>query len=246
MSDSRDHQVDGRWEFDEKVGIVFDDMVQRSVPLYDQTLDLLGRIAMRHCPAGCQSTILDLGCSNGQALHRIMSVAANEGAAKTRTLRFIGVDSQEHMLTRLSGKFGSAIETHMHDLRYPLPYRIASCSPRVVLLLWTAQFIPLEHRARLFAEIRKTIAPDGCLLVAEKLRGQTAAFQTMMSHEYAMWKQRVGGYSAESVEAKARSLEGVLVSLTAPEMKQSLQAEGFAVEEVTRYLGFAAYYALPK
>jgi hypothetical protein len=46
------------------------------------------------------------------------------------------------------------------------------------------------------------------------------------------------GYTWEAIAAKATSLQGVLVRLSAP--------EGWCVEEVTRYLGFASYYVLPR
>ena len=246
MSDSTLHTPDGKWKFDTEVGECFDDMVERSVPLYDVTLDLFARLALRHCPAGCSSTIVDLGCSNGQALARIMQATSETVATSKRMLRYIGVDREQHMLDRAHSRFGSMVELIQHDLREPLPYRIGASKPQVVLLAWTAQFVPLEHRSRLFAEVRKIIAPDGCLLIAEKVRGQAAAFQHVMTEEYADWKRRVGRYGKEQIDCKARALEGVLVSLSAPEFKQVLQAEGFAVEEVTRYLGFGSWYAIPR
>jgi tRNA (cmo5U34)-methyltransferase len=232
----------GKWAFDPAVGECFDDMVERSVPLYSTTLDLLARLALPHL-AG-RTTILDLGCSNGQALERILTVAHEDPRAKT--IRAIGVDREPHMIERARARLGSTVEFVEHDLREALPWRVTSVKPNVVCLLWTAQFIPLEHRARLFREIRECLAPDGCLLVAEKLRGQTSKFQTALASQYHAWKIREGEYTREAVAAKATSLEGVLVSLSAPEQKQFMQAEGWAVEEVTRYLGFASYYCLPR
>lgn len=243
-SDSRNHIPDNRWSFDSAVGECFDDMVQRSVPLYDITLDLLARLALRHIGSGRNGTIVDLGCSNGQAIERILKVANAD--PQTGRIRVIGVDCEEHMIERARARLGATVEFIQHDLREPLPYRISAVKPNVVTILWTAQFVPLEHRARLFREVRECIAPDGCLLVAEKLRGQTSRFQNAISAEYHAWKIREGGYSKDSVAKKARSLEGVLVSLSAPEQKQFMASEGWSVEEVTRYLGFASYYCLPR
>jgi tRNA (cmo5U34)-methyltransferase len=241
-SDSRDHMPDGKWTFDPAVGECFDDMVQRSVPLYDTTLDLLARLALPHL-AG-RATILDLGCSNGQALERILKVAAED--PQTQNIKAIGVDREPHMIARARTRLGATVEFVEHDLRNPLPWRVTSVKPNVVCLLWTAQFVPLEHRARIFREVRECIAPDGCLLVAEKLRGQTSRFQAVLAKQYGAWKIREGGYTREAVAKKADSLEGVLVSLSAPEQKQFMASEGWHVEEVTRYLGFASYYCLPR
>ena len=243
MTDSLDHRPVGRWRFDESVGDCFDDMVVRSVPFYKLTLDLVARLAVRHLPAFSDSCLLDLGCSNGLALDTIAESIRQH--RKSPRVRLVGVDCEEHMLNRARVRLGSSVELVNHDLRQPLPYCVMSRRPNVVTCLWTAQFIPLELRARLFREIRETIAPDGALFVAEKLRGQTSRFEEAIAAEYRDWKVRAG-YSAEAVAAKAESLQGVLVSLSAPEQKQFIAAEGFAVEEVCRYLGFATYYCLPK
>jgi tRNA (cmo5U34)-methyltransferase len=114
-----------------------------------------------------------------------------------------------------------------------------------MLMLWTSTFIPLEYRAQLFRDARAMIGPRGALFVADKLRGQTAAFQTALASEYANWKHSMG-YSPSMIDAKARALEGVLVPMNAPEQKALISNEGWNVEEVTRYLGFASWYCLPR
>lgn len=243
MKSSTLHIPDGGWKFDENVGECFDDMVERSIPNYNETIDLLTRLSLPHLGTG-QATIIDLGCSNGNALHRIRDLCVSDRA--TGTTRMFGVDMEQHMLDRAAVRLGSCVEFVQHDLRLQLPYRLTALKPNCVFLLWTAQFIPIELRARLFREIRESIAPNGALFVAEKLRGQTSRFQSAIAREYQAFKIRTGGYSMESVTAKERSLEGVLVSLSAPEQKQLMAAEGWDVEEVTRYLGFASYYLLPK
>ena len=244
MTESLQHQPSGSWKFDAGVGDCFDDMVERSIPLYRETLDLLARLALSHLGAGRTGTIVDLGCSNGNALARVLEIA--EAEPKSGKLKVLGVDREQHMLDRARTRLGDGVEFINHDLALPLPYRLQAAKPDCVFLLWTAQFIPIEHRARLFREIREIVSPNGALFVAEKLRGQTSRFQTAIDRQYRDYKLRVGGYSRESVEAKAKSLEGVLVSLSAPEQKQFMANEGWAVEEVTRYLGFASYYCLPK
>lgn len=232
-----------RWKFDASVSACFDDMAVRSIPLYRETIDLCCRLALRHCSPAGPSVVLDLGCATGNTMVRMCELAAEE--APKASLRFIGLDAEQTMLDRARARLGPAPHLAQHDLRTRLPYLAFAARPQVVFLLWTAQFVPIEHRARLLADIREAIAPDGVLLVAEKLRGQSAAFQRALADEYAAFKSR-SGYSREDIEAKASALEGSLVSLCAPEQKAFLHAEGFAAEEVIRYLGFAAWYCLPR
>ena len=234
---SLDHQPKGRWSFDESVAECFDDMAERSIPLYRPTLDLIARLGSRHLRVG--DAVVDLGIATGAALASLKQLTG--GAWKG--IRWIGIDNSPEMLKRARAAVPGA-ELFEWDLRDGLPAEIYEARPRVLLCLWTAQFVPVEHRAQLYAACREAVAPGGVLFVAEKLRGQTAAHQRILADEYRSWKLRQG-YSAEAVEAKARSLEGALVSMDAPGQKAILMREGWSVEEIIRYLGFAAWQCLP-
>lgn len=234
----------------------FDDMLVRSVPLYRETIDLACRLAAPHLRAG--DSWLDLGCSRGNVI-----AEAHSRFGERPGVRFVGVDESRDMVqaaierfsvapyarpeprgTDLTDESAAAVRIVQADLRLGFP--AAAGRPRVITCMWTAQFVPIEHRQSLFRSCRESLAPGGALLVAEKLRGQNAAFQDAIVRHYHDWKVRVGGYPVEQVARKARSLEGVLVPMDAPQMKGMLTAEGFAVEEVTRYLGFASWYCLPR
>lgn len=250
--DSLQHVPNGRWKFDEAVGECFDDMVKRSIPLYAQTLDLIGRLAARHTDAAGEITVVDIGCSNGQALASVLDTLRSQ--RNVTTIKAMGIDDQEHMLKRAKARLPESVDLVQHDLRNGLPLAAGgierkigrgASKPEVMLMLWTSTFIPLEYRAQLFRDARAMIGPRGALFVADKLRGQTAAFQTALASEYANWKHSMG-YSPSMIDAKARALEGVLVPMNAPEQKALISNEGWNVEEVTRYLGFASWYCLPR
>jgi len=244
MKDSLEHNPVGGWKFDDSVGECLDNMVERSIPLYAESIDLLSRLAVKHLGNAREATVVDLGCSNGNALAKIIEVIGESG--RVGHVRFVGLDCEQHMLDRAAKRLGSSVELVLHNLKASVPYSVGSKRPDVVFLLWTAQFVPLEYRAQLFSSIRSMIAPTGALFVAEKLRGQSSAFQNALAAQYSSWKVRVGGYSEANVIQKNESLENVLVSLSAPEQKQMMMAEGWIVEEVTRYLGFATFYLIPK
>jgi tRNA (cmo5U34)-methyltransferase len=212
-------------------------MAERSIPLYRPTLDLIARLGFRYLRAG--DAALDLGIATGAALTALKKLTTEE----SKRIRWIGIDNSPAMLRRARAAVPQA-ELLEWDLREGLPPEIYEARPRVLLCLWTAQFVPIEHRAQLYAACRQVVAPGGVLFVAEKLRGQTAAHQRILADEYRCWKLRQG-YSVEAVEGKARSLEGALVSMDAPGQKAILMREGWSVEEIIRYLGFAAWQCLP-
>ena len=229
-----------KWKFDESVAECFDDMLVRSIPLYEMTLDLIAQIVSKHVRSG--DTIVDLGESSGNALSKIAERLAERNVAN---VRLVGVDNSAAMLSKASQRLPESTELIETDLSKSWPYRLKACEPKVILSLWTAQFIPLEHRAKMIANARDSIVSGGCMFFAEKLRGQTSFHQDMIASCYKQWKID-SGYPLDEVEAKAESLEGVLVSLSAPECKTMLLNEGWNPEEVIRYLGFAGYYCVPR
>jgi len=55
-----------RWEFDESVADVFDDMLRRSIPQYEVMRAAVNEVARRLAKPG--TDIIDLGCSRGETL----------------------------------------------------------------------------------------------------------------------------------------------------------------------------------
>ena len=235
--DSTSHTPTGPWVFDEGGAQCFDDMVERSVPMYRQTIELIADYAARHLRDG--DTVVDLGVSNGQAINYFRERLAD------RRLRFIGVDNSAPMLQRAKDALPESVELIEHDLRDGLPYRVKAAKPRVILSLWTLQFIPIEYRAGVVRGMYEALIDNGAAFVAEKIRGQTASHEAMCRRIYHEWKQS-RGYSKESIDAKAESMQGRLVSLSAPENKAMLAGEGFSPEEFIRFVSFGAYYCLKR
>lgn len=218
-------QPTGRWSFTSDVVGVFDEMVSRSVPLYFETIKLAAEFSKYH-----PGTICDLGCATG---------AVARACYETKV---ISVDCSQDMLD-IAIKETNAV-CICSDLRLGLPEEASEAC--FVTMLWTAQFIPIEYRQSLFAQIYQICKRNqGGFFIAEKLRGQNSIFQTRLVEQYHNWKHVVGGYSINEIANKQRSLENSLVSFDAPGIKQCLQSEGFKVEEVIRYLNFAAWYCIP-
>ena len=65
----------GSFEFNETVAVVFDDMITRSIPLYDEFIKSTMAVVSRFCPDG--SRIYDFGCSTANTLLAIDSSCKN-------------------------------------------------------------------------------------------------------------------------------------------------------------------------
>ena len=81
------------------------------------------------------------------------------------------------------------------------------------------------------------------MIVIEKVLGDDAATQKLLVAEYHGQKIQ-NGYTSAQVRAKAQSLQGVLVALTATANESMLRAEGFRVSRFWQRLNFAGWIAV--
>ena len=82
------------FEFNTEVANVFDDMLNRSVPLYSETIQRQSQLAAQFYQEG--SFIYDLGCSNGNLGMLILD------QLKDRLFSMIGIDSSMPMIKKYS------------------------------------------------------------------------------------------------------------------------------------------------
>jgi tRNA (cmo5U34)-methyltransferase len=225
------HTPTGKWAFDRSVTSVFDDMISRSIPEYVALRTIVDAFATKFGADG--GTVLDLGCSTG------LSIKAFANRAK----RIIGVEISESMLDVVNETFKSYhnVEIVPLDLRTSFP-PVSECD--VVLSIFTLQFIPVEHRRRVVADVYESLKPGGAFIVAEKVLGESAVSQAAFVDIYHQFKA-AQGYTREEVDRKALSLEGRLVANTAAENVAMLASGGFReIECVWRWVNFAAWVAV--
>ena len=84
-----------QFEFDENVASVFDDMLNRSVPFYDEVLNLTVYFALKYLKNG--DIVYDLGCSTASTLIKL----AQKSSIK---LKLIGVDNSNAMIKQAISK----------------------------------------------------------------------------------------------------------------------------------------------
>lgn len=232
-----DHVQPGvKWEFDQAVATVFENMLKRSIPQYDVMRRTVFDTACNYVKPA--TDIVDLGCSRGDALAPFVD---RYGACN----RFVGVDVSGPMLTEASSRFRGYINCGVvsikeFDLRTGYPYVSAS----VTLCVLTLQFTPIEYRQRILRDIYHHTLPGGALILVEKVLGATSEINDLMVKQYYALKE-ANGYSPEDIERKRLSLEGVLVPVTASWNEELLRMAGFgAVDCFWRWMNFAGWLAV--
>src|SRR6476659_6173910 len=95
------------FKFTSKVAGVFDDMVNRSVPFYEEIQRMVAELAADHAQEG--TNVYDLGCSTGTTLILM-------DQAVTAPIKFVGVDDSSAMLDKCHLKLVDTGFQHPYDL----------------------------------------------------------------------------------------------------------------------------------
>lgn len=229
-------QPGAKWEFDDKVTVVFDDMLQRSIPQYEVMRDACFSLGSRFVEQG--TAIIDLGCSRGEAMAKFID---RFGAHN----RFIGVDVSEPMLEACRKRFDgmitcSVVSVCNLDLRKDYPEAKASLTLAVLVL----QFTPIEYRQSIVRKMFEHTTDGGAVVLVEKVIGSNDIADKSMVSEYYDMKRR-NGYTEDQIQRKKLSLEGVLVPVTAAWNEDLLRNGGFStVECFWRWMNFAGWIAI--
>ncbi len=222
----------GPWEFDEHVTNVFEDMLGRSIPGFQDMRSLTTKIATHY--AQDNTAIVDLGCSRGGALEPIIEILGDRN-------KYLGVEVSEPMRSAATERFSKFKDFDIIiedlDLRESFPNVQAS----VILSILTLQFIPIEYRQRVLADAYASLSKGGAIVLVEKVLGQDAHSNNLLVNLYYDLKGK-NGYTEEQINNKRVALEGVLVPVTAAWNVQFLENAGFKhVESFWRNLNFVGW-----
>jgi tRNA (cmo5U34)-methyltransferase len=211
------------FKFGKKVASVFDDMLIRSVPFYEETQRMIAEMASDFVVK--DTNVYDLGCSTGTTmlnLHPIVSPSA----------KFIGIDSSDEMLIRCRQKLAEHNFEREHELICAdLNNGIEIHNASMVLMILTLQFIRPLHREKLIGKILQGLNENGCLILVEKVLGEDSVFNRLFIKYYYDMK-KLNGYSELEIAQKREALENVLVPYQLLENREMLLRAGFRYCEV--------------
>jgi tRNA (cmo5U34)-methyltransferase len=227
--------------FDQKVAVVFDDMVSRSVPFYGELQRMLADLSLQFLPEQ-DGKVCDLGCSTGTTIDLILS---NPGCPPTT--HGYGVDNAQAMLDQARDKLATHVRANRVTLmQADLDSDLQLPPVNVVLMNWTLQFVRPIHREGLLKRIHSSIRPGGALLMAEKVLVEDSLLNRLYIELYYRYKSRQG-YTTEEIQRKRESLENVLVPYRVEENVELLQRCGFTtVDTCFRWFNWAAFVAIKR
>jgi tRNA (cmo5U34)-methyltransferase len=227
------------FSFDQEVAAVFDDMIHRSIPFYDEVQQIFLDILSVFFKDADQ--IYDLGCSTGSSL-----LMAHEHLKKyfpNLNFSLVGIDNSRPMLDRCEVKFKTHNVTNYTLLNQDLN-EIPFDSMGVALMNYTLQFIGPKKRPALLKKIHQALRPGGILILTEKIKNPDPFMENLFVDLYYDFKRR-NGYSELEISQKKEALEKVLVTLTPQEQITQLQDSGFEkVEILFKRYNFCCYLGI--
>ncbi len=234
FDDKRDLIQD--FDFGKATANVFDDMLDRSVPFYQEIQRMTGELCTDFAVPG--TNLYDLGCSTCTTFMAIEHCIPPD-------VTCIGLDSSPEMLAKAREKleqrgFSRPFRLLQSDLNGGVNIENAS----VVILTLTLQFVRPLYRARLIQSIADGLNEGGCLFLVEKVLTENSTINRLFIKHYYEMKKR-NGYSELEIAQKREALENVLIPYQYDENRKLLLDHGFkACDVFFRWYNFCGILAI--
>jgi tRNA (cmo5U34)-methyltransferase len=222
--------------FGKETAEVFDDMLDRSVPFYQEIQRMIGDIAADFAMPG--TNLYDLGCSTCNTFLSIEKRIPED-------VMFIGIDSSKEMLQKAEEKLSLS--------RFPRKYElicldinkgISIANASVVIMNLTLQFVRPLYREKVVSQVVSGLNEGGCLILVEKVLSKDSTINRLFINYYYEFKKRQG-YSELEIAQKREALENVLIPYHFDENRELLLKSGFrGCDEFFRWYNFFGMLAI--
>ncbi len=211
------------FDFGKDTAVVFDDMLNRSVPYYTEMQRMIAEMSADYALDGTR--VYDLGCATCNAFFELDRVLP-------KNVKFVGVDFSREMLDQARDKIAQNGMKREHELLCAdLNDDIKIENASVVIMNLTLQFIRPVRRHRVMSNIARGMVPGGCMLVVEKVLSKDSKINRSFIKYYYDFKQR-NGYSEMEISQKREALENVLIPYRLEENYELFLNSGFSFCDV--------------
>lgn len=228
------------FSFDARVANVFDDMVSRSVPFYNEIQRIQSDLIVDFLPP-TGGVICDFGCSTGTTIEHI-----TQHPKCPNDIKLVGFDNSEPMLDKARIKLAALIETQKVELRIADLGQLQDLPEcNVAILNWTLQFVRPIYREQVLATIFKSLRPGGILMLSEKILSNDPLLNRVYIDHYLQFKLERGGYTDTENQRKREALENILIPYRLDENYALLERSGFGrVDTYFKWFNFASIIAV--
>lgn len=156
---------EGAWTFENaEIAKAFDDHVREQLPWYDLATGVVAHLIRHYLPEW--GVLLDIGASTGNVSLSVSRTIKDRGAT------VIPIEPSREMANVYRGH-GKVIVERAEEHSYQ-PFDVA-------VLFLTMMFVPVRHRSRLIAELRKQCRPGGCIIIFDKTAERSGYLSTVIN-----------------------------------------------------------------
>lgn len=203
----------------------FDEHILKSIPNYIQGQNIVVSLSNFFLNNG--STFYDLGCSTGSLIQKIQN---NNNDIKTK---YIGLDISQEMISFAKKKKIKNCSFLKRDI-----VKENLKNSDMIVSMFTMQFIPTQHRQKVFKKIYKSLNVGGAFILFEKIRANNAIFQDLFNFLYFDFKKNKN-FSSDEILNKEKSLRGIMKPLTLDQNNELLKKAGFKnFNPIIQYVNF--------
>jgi len=233
---SKKRDIVDDFDFGAQTAEVFDDMLDRSVPFYDEMQRMICELAADFAVEG--ANVYDLGCSTGTTLQRLDRILPDG-------VSLYGIDSSPEMLDIAQKKLvQDKMSHHCELICQDIDHGVAISNASAVIMNLTLQFVRPLNRDRIISSIAQGVNEGGCLILVEKVLSQNSTLNRLFIKHYYEFKKR-NGYSELEIAQKREALENVLIPYHFDENRELLLRNGFkACDQFFRWYNFCGMIAL--
>ena len=207
------------FKFDHQVANIFENMISRSVPGYENVITMSGILASKFVTdnANCY----DLGCSLGATSFSIQK------RINAKNCHIYAIDNSKAMIERLESKllisdvYPTPIIPILGDIK-----EINMENNQLTAINFTLQFLKISERQSLLEKIYNSMSPGAVLILSEKIKSQNEEENNLLIDIYHQWKE-TNGYSKREIEKKREALENVLIPESIETHQARLEKIGF-------------------
>lgn len=220
-----------QFEFDEAVASVFDDMISRSVPFYEENTKLICNLINKI--AKNDAKICDLGCATANFLIKLYQLNQN--------FKLSGIDDSIFMLKNAKNK-SKALNANIRFFNANL-IDFDFDQNDIFVANYTIQFIRPPQRQSLINKIYDRLFDGGFFIMSEKILFDDNIMAKNMIELYYDYKHN-NGYSYFEIGKKRQALENILVPYTEKENINMLKNAGFKkIESFFKWACFESFIA---
>lgn len=222
-----------KFEFDDEVALIFDNMAERSIPLYHTAHKIHASVVAEMKKNRDILGVLDIGASTGAFLNAICYELQQ---TRPENMLYQAIDNSEAMCKRLAQRYPWALVSKADITECPP----VDFTPDVVSMMYVLQFIEPSKKVKVLEWVHGLMHQDGILFLGQKDRFP-GGIDELFQEEYVKFRL-ANGYTREEIDAKTRALANSMWCSNPAELRDILYGLGFSVVvETTRWLNFSTF-----